>query len=256
MIVYKKRSWNGGLGRTVIACPVCWDITEASVELCDEDRTVMIPILGASVYAGSKRAHESVCAGCGVRVREEDSPPLLEEGDVDPAEAAARLRPDLYDRFLARGEEEQRVLDGMAGPVTRLRVLAARLGELEHALAWYQQLGVDKAVTLQAFIGAFFMMVAGFLVYMWTGSLLLAFLTTLAFCSAMVGLLRYRASLLRRKHEHLDPHRLAARSLAPFNPEQDELYKACRQAKREGAEIAGLKPRKIAEHLGALYRAL
>lgn len=256
MIVYKRRSWNGGLGRTVIACPVCWDITEASVELCDEDRTVMIPILGASVYAGSKRAHESVCAGCGVRVREEDSPPLLEEGDVDPAEAAARLRPELYDRFLARGEEEQRVLNGMADQDTRLRVLAARLGELEHALVWHQQLGADKAATLPIFLAAFVMGIAGFLVYMWTGALWLMILIMLAIIGTGVGVIRYRVHQVHREHEHLDPHRLAARSLAPFNPEQDELYKACRQAKREGAEIAGLKPRKIAEHLGSLYRAL
>lgn len=240
----------------MIACPVCWDITEAVVEEVKEDRTLVVPVIGAAVYAGTRFTHESVCAGCGVRVREENSPPLLEEGDVDPAEAAARLRPELYDRFLARGEEEQRVLDGMAGPVTRLRVLAARLGELEHALAWYQQLGVDKAVTLQAFIASFFMIVASFLVYMWTGAIWLSILSMLAIIGIVVGVMRYRLHAVRRKHEHLDPHRLAARSLAPFNPEQDELYKACRQAKREGAEIAGLKPRKIAEHLGALYRAL
>lgn len=256
MIIQKTKKWSGAQGRTVIACPVCWDITEAAVEKVNEDRTLVVPVIGAAVYAGTKFTHESVCVGCGVRVREEPPPPLLEEGDVDLGEAAERLRPELYDRFIDRVQEEQRVLDGMAGPVTRLRVLADRLGELEHSLAYYQHIGSDKIAMLPIFFVAFFVGVVGFLAYMWTGALWLMILMMVAIIGAGVGVIRYRVHQIQRKHEHLDPHRLAARSLAPFNPEQYELYKACRQAKREGAELSGLKPRKIAEHLGALYRAV
>ena len=49
MIIQKTRKWGGAQGRTVIACPVCWDITEATVEEVNEDRTLVVPVIWAAV---------------------------------------------------------------------------------------------------------------------------------------------------------------------------------------------------------------
>lgn len=247
-----QTKYGNAIGQTPIFCPVCWDLREACVDEVTRIRHLLVPVVWARLSIGRRRAFECVCAECGVRLEEDVRPPLLEGEAGDIVEAAARLRPELVERFAERSEREAAVLEGSADSDLRLRVLVDRMVEIDPVAQWYAH-GAVKAVRMSVWT------IVGVLVIGFGIAVGVLFNSSLVAGMVLIPLvplvLLAMAEHAKAGYGRFDPNMLAARSLAPFSPDRKEIVGAVRGARKRGATLSEVRADYVEHNIKALHFA-